>query len=333
MAGREEIPKPLRDALNALAGERAPDLIREAEAEARADVKALLRAELTRAMLARSEELLAPSREQEPVADEPGEGWWLYCVIGRGHPELPKDVAGVAAGQPRVLWSENLGAVVSPVPLTEFGEEGLKRNLNDLEWLERMARAHEAVLDAALADGTIVPMRVCTIYTSEDQVSAMLEERRSLFAESLEWLDGRAEWGVKMLADVERIESRARERGGPVEAGASSEGGAYLAGKQQEREVREEADKLLDDLVRESHARLEEWAAGSEVLRPQSREVAAYVGTMVFNGAYLVDDERIENFERVVRRLEAQYDELGVKFELTGPWPAYHFVGGLEQAG
>src|SRR5207248_10966586 len=142
------------------------------------------------------------------------------------------DLPGVAEGTPRVLWSEKLGAVVSPVPLDEFGEEGLKRNLNDLDWLEQMARAHEAVLDAALADGTIVPMRVCTIYKSDDHVRSALIERRSLFAETLDWLSGRAEWGVKVLADPERIESKARERGGVVEAGAGSEGGAYLARKQ-----------------------------------------------------------------------------------------------------
>jgi hypothetical protein len=221
--------------------------------------------------------------------------------------------------------------VASSVPLEEFGEGALKRNLNDLEWLEGMVRAHESVLDSALANGTIVPMRVCTIYRSEEHVRQALSQRRSLFEEALEWLDGRAEWGVKMLARRDRIDELARRRAGAVETGGRSEGGAYFARKQGDRAARDHAEQIVDEVVQESHARLEEWATASEVLPAQRREVSGHEGEMIFNGAYLVDDERIGTFEDVLRRLEEQYGEAGVTFQLTGPWPAYHFVGDLEQ--
>src|SRR4051794_9344777 len=332
----------LRAALEELAGARAGDGVREAEAEARATVKNILRDELTRAMLARSERLLAPPGERstpEPPAPAgplpvQGEGWWLYCVVGQAHPRLPANLEGVAPGRPpRILRTEGLAAIVSKVPLDEFGEEGLKRNLNDLDWLESMARAHEGVLEAALGHGTVVPMRVCTIYRSEEHLRETLGERRELFAEALDWLDGRSEWGVKMLAQRERVNELARERAGAAEPEGGGEGVAYLARKQLDRAVHDEADRIVTEAVRECHARLEEWAAASEVLPPQRREVSGHEGEMVFNGAYLVDDERMQSFEKVLGELESAYGRLGLELQLTGPWPAYHFAGDLERAG
>src|SRR5436853_5560787 len=93
----DEVSERLRLALEALAGARAADVVREAEAEARAEVKAILRGEIASAMLARSEQLLAPPGAPEPAAEEtrptarpparpeppadgtePGDGPWLY---------------------------------------------------------------------------------------------------------------------------------------------------------------------------------------------------------------------------------------------------------------
>src|SRR2546421_1167749 len=109
MSRADEVSERLRASIEELAGARAGDLVREAEAEARAAVKAALRDEMARAMLAKSEELLAPPARstgqparsaREPAASQPpaekGEGWWLYCVVGQGHPGLPADVEGVA---------------------------------------------------------------------------------------------------------------------------------------------------------------------------------------------------------------------------------------------
>jgi hypothetical protein len=214
-------------------------------------------------------------------------------------------------------------ALVSTVPLAEFGEDGLKRNLNDMPWLEAVARAHELVLERTLANAPLVPMRLCTIYRSEEQVQALLAERREEFTEVLAGLEGRGEWGVKITADRDRVAERLRARADQRPAGV---GGAYLGRKQQELRLRDEVDAGLDAAVQESHARLEEWAVASELLPPQRAELSGHSGDMVLNGAFLVDDERLEGFRSVVEELGRQYDDLA--FELTGPWPPYNFVGG-----
>lgn len=56
---------------------------------------------------------------------------------------------------------------------------------------------------------------------------------------------------------------------------------------------------------------------------------------VVLATAYLVDDNADSEIRAEVQRLKAEYADLGFRFELTGPWPPYHFVnaeGGQRQA-
>ena len=65
---------------------------------------------------------------------------WVYALTERGGAALP-GVTGVAGGPVRLVDADGLTAVVSSVSLEEFGEEALRRNLEDLAWLEAVARA------------------------------------------------------------------------------------------------------------------------------------------------------------------------------------------------
>jgi hypothetical protein len=302
------------------------ELIREARAEAGTAVKARLRARFERELMEEAEARLAPP--PPPSRADVDTGLWLYCVAGGELPDVPSDVAGVAAGhQPRVIRAAGLAAVVSEVPLDEYGEEGLRRNLNELEWLEEVVRAHEGVLEAALPGGPLVPMRVCTIYTDTEHVERMLAERKPSLEDAIARLSGRAEWGVKLMADRDRVAEAARTRMGHVAGATAGAGGSYLGRRQQDMRLRDELDEIVTAAAAESHARLEEWAAASELLPAQRRELSGHEGEMVLNAAYLVDDERLESFRQVVSELEQQYRDEGFAFELTGPWPAFHFTG------
>jgi hypothetical protein len=52
---------------------------------------------------------------------------------------------------------------------------------------------------------------------------------------------------------------------------------------------------------------------------------------MVLNGAYLVDEANLEAFGAALAALEETYAAQGFEYELTGPWPPYHFAA-LETA-
>src|SRR5690242_1591835 len=130
---------------------------------------------------------------------------WAYGVVRAGA-ELPPLTTAVAGEHPveRVAHG-NLAMLVSRVPRAEFGEEPLHRHLNDLAWLERVARAHEAVLDEALRHATVIPLRLATIFAGERRAAAMLEAHAEILHSALAGLAGRQEWSVKLLVEQEAL--------------------------------------------------------------------------------------------------------------------------------
>jgi hypothetical protein len=327
------------------AAERLPALLARAEEEALAEVRAAMRDALVEAALEREG---APRRRKpepaaaasvdsphdagpstEPAAEAPteptGEAFWLYAV-GRDSP-LSHPVAGIAEAPVRALEDAGLTALVSPVPLPEFGEEQLKEKLNDLGWLEGVARAHQRVVDEAFERGPVVPLRLCTIYQGEAGVRELLRERHERFRELLDSIEGREEWGVKLYVDPEELEAAASARSEKEapDHGLGA-GGAYLARRRSARSSREAADRLAGEIAEEVHARLQDWASDAVVGRPQNPELSGHTGQMLLNGAYLVESERSQRFAQLVSGLEQRYVELGARLEISGPWPPYNFI-------
>jgi Gas vesicle synthesis protein GvpL/GvpF len=252
--------------------------------------------------------------------------------VARTGATLPENVPGVhpAAALERVEHG-GLCALTSRVPLAEFGAEPLRRNLNDFEWLERIARRHEAVLEDALGQATIVPLRLCTIFEGDDGVRRMLDEEGTALREALDALRGRQEWGVKLIVDRATLEAAARARSAEADAleeelEARSGGGAYMVRRRLERHVREVADRLADELAEDVHARLQDWASDAVLNAPQNRDLSRHEGEMLLNGAYLVESAKVERLRELVAELEERHRELGARLELTGPWPPYNFV-------
>jgi hypothetical protein len=252
------------------------------------------------------------------VADE---GLWAYGVTAAGTAGAAvPGLTGVGGGEVTALEHEGLALLVSVVPLDEYGEEPLRRNLNDLAWLEAVARAHEAVLDRALAATTVVPLRLCTIFSGADGARRMLAERGDVLRRALAMLEGREEWSVKLLVDRERATAAA---GGEKESGA-----AYLMRRRAERDQRAAADDAVATLAADVHASLREWAGAGVTRPPQNRELSGYTGDMVLNGAYLVERARADELRGLVDELRERHRESGARIELSGPFPAYNFSGG-----
>jgi len=271
----------------------------------------------------------APDRQAPPRADEELLGYYVYGVVSASAADLPSDLPGVDSDHAAALLADGeLAAICSRVSLAEFGEEQLHENLNDVDWLEGKARAHEEVLDAALSRMTVVPMRLCTIYRTEAQVREMLERERDLLLDALDRLAGKTEWGVKLIAEpgaLERAIAGAAAGEAPADA-AASEGAAYMNRKRREATAREEEDRLAGEWADAVHERLA-IQASEALLNPLQRpEVSGHAGEMVLNGVYLVDDRQADDFRGAVDLLAEEYRELGAAVELTGPWPPYNFV-------
>lgn len=242
-------------------------------------------------------------------APEPEAGWYLYGVVAAGAP--PAEATAVDARHELVALVEGpVAGLASKVSLTEFDEAALADRLADAAWLEEKIRAHEQVLEAALAAGPVVPCRFCTVYRDEQELRGFLAGRGEVLASALERLEGRVEVGVKAFAAA-----------APRSDAAGAESGrAYLEARRREKQAREELKRTRSANAHDLHRHLLAAADDGVLLDLQSRELSGRDTEMVFNGSYLVGDP--------TRFREALADAApdGFELELTGPWPPYNFV-------
>jgi len=258
-----------------------------------------------------------------------GEGVWLYAVTDAatvddhraGMTDVTKMI-GVAGEPLRLVGAGSLTAVVGSVPLAVFGEQPLHQNLEDLDWLDGVARTHDAVVSAVARRGPTVPMRLATVFLDDERVRALLDERRADFESALTLVTDRTEWGVKGYGDRAALTAAVAETSTPDRGGT---GTAYLLRRRAqlsaqdtiEQETAERVEKIHELLVREAAAGRRQPATDPALSRTSD--------WMVLNGSYLVDDDRAEAFAETVATLGERFP--GVRLELTGPWPPYSFAG------
>ncbi|MFF0813753.1 GvpL/GvpF family gas vesicle protein [Rhodococcus sp. NPDC003318] len=249
-------------------------------------------------------------------------GVWVYAVTAS--PREPATLPVGVAGEPvRTVNSEGLIAFVGTVGLDEFGTAALHRHLEDLDWLEVVARAHDAVV-AAVAHGTAtIPLRLATVCSDDNRVLTLLEQHRAEFDAALRRVAGRAEWGVRAYADPDRQSAEDDESGA-----AGGPGARYLARRRHALTAREAFAQAVAGDADEVHTVLMRVAAAARRQPPTSPVLTGTREWMPLNGTYLVDEERTAEFTDAVTDSDRAHDRL--RLELSGPWPPYSFTGMAE---
>ncbi|GAA0475023.1 GvpL/GvpF family gas vesicle protein [Streptomyces sp. NPDC046215] len=244
----------------------------------------------------------------------------LYAYAVARDADLPgsalTDVQGVAGGPVRAVRELGLAALVGTVPAAEFDEGPLRERLEDLPWLERVARGHQRVVDAATAAACVLPLRLATVYRDEAGLRRMLAAERAELGAALDRLDGRAEWGVKIWTEPEPVPA--------APAAAPASGRDYLRRRGAERRAREDGWRRAEDTATEVHTTLLTLAEEARLHPPQDSRLSGRPGSNVLNAAYLVRHEHGPEFTSAVAAFADGAD--GLRVELTGPWAPYSFV-------
>lgn len=248
----------------------------------------------------------------------------MYAVAPAGsHTHEGGDMTGVSGEPVRTVEHSDLAAVVGTVPLAQFGESALARNLEDMAWLEAVARAHDAVVSRVARHGAVVPLRLATVALDDSRVRDLLEQHREEFRSALVLVEGRTEWGVKAFADRKVLTSTIAEaRTAGAEPGS---GTAYLLRRRAQLAAQETLEREAAARTDDIHEQLVRAAAAGRRQPPTDPALRGNHEWMVLNGTYLVDDDRTDDFAAVVHELDARHQ--GIRLELTGPWPPYSFAG------
>ncbi|MFC8707967.1 GvpL/GvpF family gas vesicle protein [Streptomyces anulatus] len=252
-----------------------------------------------------------------------GDMSYVYAV-GRASSALDMLAARLPGvdGQPlRPVEGGGLCALVSSVPEDAFSEQGLTAQMEDLDRLETVARAHHAVVDAAFTVPPVLPMRLATVYLDDARVAAMLVRQRSEFQELLSRLEGHVELGVKVYADPRTAATAPPPAAAPSGAGA---GRAYLRQRQVQQRDSRDVYQAASELAGRAAQLAEGTGASRAVHRPQQGQLAARAGVNVTNEAYLVPQEHVAQLQRELSALAEGIP--GVAIEVTGPWAPYSFA-------
>lgn len=286
----------------------------------------------------------------EPIEIE-GARWgvYLYCIFSGREYALPLE-KGIDNTNP--IFSIKYGdieALASYVPLNEYDEASLEKNLQHLEWIAPRAQAHERIIESVMRFCTVIPIKFCTIFRDEFKVSEILKQNFEKLKSLLNYLKNKQEWGVKVYVDGSKIsevnfdesssrtietfsralgESRRRRaelKELDEKVSVASEGVAYFLKKKRDDLLKENAEKILRGLTEKIYEKLQSWSVESRMNKLLGRQSTGRNDDMILNVALLVSKSEVEKVKSKIDKLAAGYSSKGFTFELSGPWPPYNF--------
>jgi hypothetical protein len=251
--------------------------------------------------------------------------------MGTGIAEAALPESGIDPDYPvRLLQHEGLIAIISRVPRSNFGGDSLNEMMKDGAWVRNMVRAHAGVLEQFNGRGTVVPLRFGTICGNEAGVRGMLDAQQDRLQEALQRLEGKQEWGLRMYRDLDRLSQQLEQSQEKVEDSLNHISKGVAPFIKAEVEGLDESKQDALELVTQNCVKRCHDALGGHTEATADKALLAGTtegkGEMIANTAFLVQVEQEEAFCLAIDELAERYAELGFVFELTGPWPPYHFV-------
>jgi len=255
-------------------------------------------------------------------------GTYVYCLIAADRrPSVRRRFTRLPAmGPVRLLdVGRGLWLVVADAPLDRYGEETINRKLSDLDWVSRAAVVHEAVVESFIDERAVLPMKLFTIFTSDDRALDQVRGDRRRVDAMVKRVANHIEWGVRVTLvrpGAKAAKSVAPRRPSPQKAART--GVSYLSRKKAQRDAALELAEHARETVAELYDRL---AARSTLARRRmTSELAAQGGPLLLDGAFLVPRSRGTAFRALVTREARRLGRVGYQITMSGPWPPYTFV-------
>jgi hypothetical protein len=253
---------------------------------------------------------------------------YLYCLVRSARePSLRAAPAGLpGAGRPRAIEAGGgLWLVAADAPLERYGEKPIERGLRDLAWVSSVAVPHEAVVEHVARNGTVVPMKLFTLFRSDARALEDVAKRRKRIDRVVERIEGREEWGLRVLLDETAALRRARHEAQAVAPGAP--GAAFLLRTKKEHDLAREVIEHARDRADGLFELLAIQADDARRRPPPPGEVGKRV---LLDAAFLLQRKKAKAFQTKVRAEAKKLADRDYQLTLTGPWPAYTFVGDPE---
>lgn len=263
-------------------------------------------------------------------------GFYLYAIQPAGQKGAFGKMKGI--DKRGVVFplriGESMEAIVSRVPLDEFGSEEISwKAQNDLQWIKEKSLLHNQVIakSGECFDGPVIPMKFGSIFQNEESLEKSIKENYKKFIRLFKKLRGKEEWSVKVFADEEKLKCRVVEnnpllRKKRKKIASLSPGRAYFEEKEFESEVEARKDAELQKFADEIYKCIPPYADEIKLGKILAGELTMKSEPMILNVALFIYKENRDTFLKDIDNLRGAVREKGLIVEVSGPWPPYSFV-------
>ncbi|WLR49218.1 GvpL/GvpF family gas vesicle protein [Halobacillus litoralis] len=181
---------------------------------------------------------------------------------------------------------------------------------------------HQQVISRVMdSESSVVPISFGNVFNTKEDTQVLIEnlypQLEKLFVEVRNKIEiglkivGKREWLEEQIIQNDRVKKKKET------VANKSEAAGYFDRIQLGEMARDFFTTIQKEIETTIHAPLDRLAEASQVNETIGEK-------MLLNGAYLIDREKEEAFDKKVNELQ-RWKEY-VDFKYTGPWPAYNFI-------
>ncbi|MBN8210292.1 GvpL/GvpF family gas vesicle protein [Bacillus sp. NTK071] len=222
-------------------------------------------------------------------------------------------------------------AFVSELDADSYSEETISDKINnDMEWLQEKAFHHHETVQQLAQLYTIVPLKFCTLYKNPDSLITTVENHKEKLHESFQLLEGNEEWNLKIYCNDEQLKKKVSESNATIEAKRQEisqlpPGRQFFEKKKIDELINQELENEKNLFCEEIHGKLKKISLFGSIKKNWSKDVTGRKEKMAWNSVFLLPSANVEEFIEEIKLDEETYGLNGWDFEVSGPWPPYHF--------
>ena len=256
---------------------------------------------------------------------------YVYGVVGASI-ETATAPAGIDGGPVTLISSGDVGALATSVSAEDYAPDRVESLTADVDWVSARAMAHDRVLTWASDNGAVIPLPMWTLFRDAKAVKAMLSKRMPELQQTFARIADGREFIVRVYVQPGVLKDRLGEHSSELtalekEAAKATPGQKYLLERKIENLRRDAGRDVTAKVASEIHDALRPVSMDTIREQPVNSGAPREQGRAVLNASFLVAPRRVVEFQRALTAMVNKYEPSGFKFDFTGPWPPYHFVG------
>lgn len=266
----------------------------------------------------------APKRKPSKIVA--ASATYVYCVVSSDKAPVLSSKKG-ARGLERTANLRVLDAgggyyvFAATAPLELYDAPVVDERLRDLDWVGARAAEHDAVVEHATSLGTVVPMKLFTMFATDERAIANVVKMKRSLNRVVDRIAGCEEWGLRILFDETRA---ARALAEDARAKKATSGRDFLMKKKVIVEERRSASARGMTEIDALYDRVSKSCRSSKRRAAPNRELA---GRVMLDAVFLVPRTKVKTVHAAVTASAERLALEGFDISLTGPWPAYSFIG------